>query len=74
MCKNLAWWIGTIPAATLAWQSSPGTAALVVGSTLAWTGIYALRALTEEDHLRNVDSEYDAYCQKVKYRFIPGIY
>ena len=37
------------------------------------TAVYVLRALTEEDHLRRVDGEYDAYCRKVRYRFVPGI-
>jgi protein-S-isoprenylcysteine O-methyltransferase Ste14 len=36
--------------------------------------LYALRALTEEDHLREVDGEYAAYAARVRWRFIPGIY
>jgi protein-S-isoprenylcysteine O-methyltransferase Ste14 len=74
VCKNLAWWIGTVPATIAAWELSPWSALLVIGSTASWTGIYALRALTEEDHLRTVDGEYDAYCTKVPYRFIPRVY
>ena len=74
VCKNLAWWIGTVPAVMVAWKVSAWSAFLVVGATAAWTGIYALRALTEEDHLRKVDGEYDLYCEKVRYRFIPGVY
>jgi protein-S-isoprenylcysteine O-methyltransferase Ste14 len=74
VCKNLAWWIGTIPALLIAWQQSAWTTLMIVGSMAAWTGIYALRALTEEDHLRSVNDEYDAYCRKVRYRFIPGVY
>jgi len=35
--------------------------------------LYALRAVTEEDHLRGVDDEYAAYADKVRYRFIPGV-
>lgn len=74
VCKNAAWWIGTAPAAAAAWEISSWGALLVIGSTAGWTGIYVLRALTEEDHLHKVDSEYDAYCKKVRYRFIPGVY
>jgi protein-S-isoprenylcysteine O-methyltransferase Ste14 len=38
-----------------------------------WGVIYVLRALTEERHLLKV-TEYRAYCKKVKYRFIPGLF
>ena len=41
---------------------------------MGWSTLYVLRALTEEDHLRSVDSEYAAYAEKVRYRFIPGVY
>lgn len=72
-CKNAAWWLGSIPVISSAWSESLWAALLAVAATAAWTGLYALRALTEEDHLRSVDREYDAYCQKVRYRFIPGL-
>jgi protein-S-isoprenylcysteine O-methyltransferase Ste14 len=39
----------------------------------AWGTIYFLRSVTEEQFLSR-DPEYVAYCQRVKYRFIPGIY
>jgi len=39
----------------------------------AWATIYFLRSVTEEQFLSR-DPEYVAYCQQVKYRFIPGIY
>jgi protein-S-isoprenylcysteine O-methyltransferase Ste14 len=44
-----------------------------VASVAAWSMVYILRALTEEDHLRGVDGEYAAYAAKVRYRFVPGI-
>lgn len=47
---------------------------MVLMSVFGWSVIYYLRAVTEEDHLRKVDGEYDAYCEKVRYRFIPRIY
>jgi protein-S-isoprenylcysteine O-methyltransferase Ste14 len=74
IAKNLAWWLGTIPALAAAWAISAWDTLMVAASAGAWTAVYALRALTEEDHLRKVDGEYDAYCKKVSYRFIPGIY
>ncbi|HYP67695.1 MAG TPA: isoprenylcysteine carboxylmethyltransferase family protein [Thiobacillaceae bacterium] len=73
VCKNLAWWIGLQPALWDALHSSPIAAVLIVGSMCGWSFIYALRALTEERHLRSVDDEYDRYRQRVKYRFIPGV-
>lgn len=74
LCKNLAWWLGSIPAIAVAWEHRSATDALLVAaSTVAWTGVYVLRALTEEDHLRRVDGEYDAYCRKVRFRFVPGL-
>lgn len=39
----------------------------------AWGGIYVLRALTEERHLKKF-SAYRDYCKKVKYRFFRGCF
>jgi protein-S-isoprenylcysteine O-methyltransferase Ste14 len=74
ICKNIAWWLGTLPALFVAWERSAWDAFIVVGGAAAWTAVYTLRALTEEDHLKSVDGEYAVYCQKVRYRFIPGVY
>ena len=73
ICKNMAWWIGSIPAVIAGFQTSLWNTLLILSSVGGWTMIYTLRALTEEDHLRKVDDEYDRYCEKVRYRFIPGI-
>jgi len=73
-CKNMAWWIGSTPLAITAFHQSLVAGLMTVGSVIAWTSLYALRALTEEDHLRKVDGEYAAYAAKVRYRFIPGVY
>lgn len=73
VCKNLAWWIGALPAVTVALQESTVAGLLSVASVLGWTMLYVLRALTEEDHLRKVDRAYSAYADKVRYRFIPGL-
>ena len=61
--KNLAWWLTVIPLGSL-------TAVL---SMAGWSLIYHLRTITEERHL-SLDSEYKEYKNKVKYRYIPGIY
>jgi protein-S-isoprenylcysteine O-methyltransferase Ste14 len=74
VCKNLAWWIGSLPSLSAnASTSSFWKALLILAPMLGWTLIYVLRALTEEDHLRKVDGDYDQYCQRVRYRFIPGL-
>jgi protein-S-isoprenylcysteine O-methyltransferase Ste14 len=62
--KNLAWWLENSYVLSNFWA----TVAL-----FAWNAIYILRALTEERHLKK-DPKYLAYCQKVKYRFIPGVF
>ncbi|MBK6656979.1 MAG: DUF1295 domain-containing protein [Proteobacteria bacterium] len=71
--KNIAWWIASVPAFTLAWQASAMQGLQVAGATLAWSGLYVLRALTEEDHLRSVDEHYSKYCEAVRFRFLPGL-
>ncbi len=73
VCKNLAWWIGSIPLVSLAFSQSMFSGIQAVASVVGWSMVYVLRALTEEDHLRSVDGEYAAYAARVRYRFIPGI-
>ncbi len=70
--KNVCWWIGATPlflklACTDPWRLVPA----ILG-TAAWSGIYVLRALTEERHLGS-DPEYQAYRSRVRWRFIPGL-
>jgi protein-S-isoprenylcysteine O-methyltransferase Ste14 len=72
-CKNMAWWIGALPVVGAAFRTSLTAGLISAASIVAWTSLYLLRALTEEDHLRKVDGEYAAYAAKVKYRFIPGV-
>ncbi len=74
VCKNMAWWIGSVPAVSLAFNRGFAAGMLAVASVAGWSMLYALRALTEENHLRGVDGEYAAYAAKVRYRFLPGIY
>jgi len=63
IAKNLSWWCEKISTMDNPWN------ALTLG---LWNLIYALRAWTEERHLRR-DPVYGEYCKKVKYRFIPGL-
>jgi protein-S-isoprenylcysteine O-methyltransferase Ste14 len=72
-CKNMAWWIGSIPIVSMAFERSGWDGVQAVASVVGWTMLYVLRAVTEEDHLRSVDGDYAAYAAKVRYRFIPGI-
>jgi len=74
VCKNMAWWIGSVPLVLTGFGHSAFEGIQAIASAVAWSMIYVLRALTEEDHLRGVDGEYAAYAAKVRYRFIPGIY
>lgn len=64
ICKNLFWWIVLIPVV-------PYTPLAISGMAF-WTLIYYFRAITEERHLIK-DPDYQAYCQKVKWRFVPGL-
>jgi protein-S-isoprenylcysteine O-methyltransferase Ste14 len=73
ICKNMAWWIGSVPVIMAAFDVSVFDGIKAAGSMAAWSSVYALRALTEEDHLRRVDGAYAEYAAKVRYRFIPGV-
>jgi protein-S-isoprenylcysteine O-methyltransferase Ste14 len=73
--KNLAWWLGALPMlgvmmATGSWKSIGYSLLALFG----WTTIYALRAFTEERHLLLSNNGYAEYAQKVRWRFVPGIW
>jgi protein-S-isoprenylcysteine O-methyltransferase Ste14 len=78
--KNLFWLMTLLPALLVADVSNPMSSwsnHLIyclgrVAGFGAWCTIYILRALTEERLLMQ-DPDYVAYCQKVRYRFIPGV-
>ena len=63
ICKNLIWWVTIIPVMSI-------TAFLAMS---VWSVIYFFRAVTEERHLGK-DPDYQKYCKKVKYKFIPYIW
>ncbi len=60
--KVFSWWVTIIPI------MSP----LAFFSMFSWSCIYYLRAITEERHLMQ-DPDYKKYCEKVRYKFIPGV-
>jgi protein-S-isoprenylcysteine O-methyltransferase Ste14 len=64
ICKNAAWWLEKLP--TMGDFNN-------VLPLLAWNVVYVMRGLTEERHLR-ADPAYRAYCERVRYRFVPGIW
>lgn len=79
VAKNLFWLTTAVPLWFPDWEM-PGFSwdahAIVAGQALlgvvGWGVLYFLRSITEEQFLRR-DPDYVAYCQKVRYRFIPGV-
>jgi protein-S-isoprenylcysteine O-methyltransferase Ste14 len=72
--KNFAWWIGAMPNLYLLFASGNlRQAAYAMFSLVAWTTIYALRAITEERHLLLANNGYAEYMARVRWRFIPGV-
>lgn len=62
--KNIAWWTESVLRFGSPWQF-----VYILGCNL----LYALRAYTEEQHLLQFE-DYRAYCKKVKWRFLPGVF
>jgi len=80
IAKNLFWLTTLIPAfipstadQRFTWGGHLLFCSMMVLGVLGWGTMYFLRAITEEKLLMR-DPEYVAYCRKVKYRFIPGVY
>ncbi len=72
--KNLAWWLVMFPA--ILYNASHAGWSLAITQILGLmliTWVYYMRAITEEKHLSQ-DPYYLAYCQQVKYRFIPRLF
>jgi protein-S-isoprenylcysteine O-methyltransferase Ste14 len=61
--KNLLWWCTLLPVMNFA----------IFANMIVWSVVYYLRAITEEMHLIR-DPDYQGYCKKVRYRFIPGVW
>lgn len=74
ICKNLFWWVAAMPVVLrLANAGEWAAAGFALLSLSAWTGIYTVRALTEERHLK-ADPDYRDYCERVKWRYVPGVW
>ena len=71
LCKNLAWWLGGLPFMANAIKEGITPFLLVLLSLASWSYVYLIRAVTEERHLKSVNSEYEEYMKKVPYRFVP---
>ena len=73
IAKNLFWWCGLTPWVLSA--AATDRAALFAGlmGMLGWSGIYCLRAWTEERHL-GADPAYQEYRRRTPWRFIPGVW
>jgi len=71
--KNLCWCISAIPIVLHHGLKEPRIFLAAGFGLTCWCGIYFLRAITEERHLRK-DPEYVEYCQRVKWRFVPGVW
>jgi len=80
LAKNLFWLATLLPAfvpnlasVQFSWLGYGLSCVCVIGGFVCWGTVYFLRAVTEEQFLGR-DPEYTAYCQRVKWRFIPGVY
>lgn len=75
--KNFSWWCVMFPYAIFqalsqqSWESFGLLGVHFVG-LLSLSGLYYLRAITEERHLSK-DPEYQDYMKRVPFRFIPGV-
>ncbi len=80
LAKNLFWLMTLVPLfipnihhPQFTWAKYCVLCLMLLWGMLGWGTIYFLRAITEERFLGK-DPDYVAYCRKVKYRFIPGVY
>ncbi len=78
--KNIYWLLTFIPglipntaAPLFSWSGYAIYCIMTVFGFVGWGALYFFRGITEERLLMR-DPEYVAYCKKVKYHFIPGIY
>jgi protein-S-isoprenylcysteine O-methyltransferase Ste14 len=80
LAQNLYWFITLVPwiipnprSVYFSWSSYSLGCLCLVGGFIAWATLYFLRAVSEEQFLSR-DPDYVAYCKRVRYRFIPGLY
>ena len=67
--KLMGWWLAYVPFIIV---GSPGLLRQAL-FLLAFNFVYVLRALTEERHLLR-EQHYRQYCERVRWRFIPGVW
>lgn len=71
--KNFSWWCVMMPYVVYESFFQNHTAMFMqITALMGMTLLYYFRARTEERHLSQ-DPDYIAYCEKVPYRFIPGV-
>ena len=80
LAKNMFWLMTLLPVfipntsdPRFTWSGFLLFCATTIFGFIGWGTLYFFRAITEEKFLMR-DPDYVAYCQKVKYRFIPGVY
>jgi protein-S-isoprenylcysteine O-methyltransferase Ste14 len=80
LAKNMFWLMTLLPTLIpdtsnlqFTWSRYLLFFTMTVWGFVGWGTLYFLRAITEEKFLMR-DPDYVAYCRKVKYRFIPGVY
>lgn len=73
VAKNLFWCLSAFPLVLHRGMQEPRVFLAAAFGLTCWCGLYVLRAITEERHLRR-DPEYVAYCQSVRWRFVPGVW
>ena len=79
ICKNIFWFCTTIQLLFVDFHSPDFNlksyllrSGLIILAFLFWALIYYFRAVTEERHLMQ-DPDYQEYCKKVHWRFIPYV-
>jgi protein-S-isoprenylcysteine O-methyltransferase Ste14 len=73
--KNFVWWLGALPTVLMLFAAGSWRAlAYSLFALFGWTAIYALRAITEERHLLMSNNGYAQYAQRVRWRFVPGVW
>ena len=71
--KNFSWWCVMMPYVIYEAVSQNSAMVLIqILGLVTMSGLYYVRAITEERHL-SIDPEYRDYCKQVPFRFIPKI-
>ena len=71
--KNIMAWIVALPALLQNFSQSIVDGLWILTCLIVWTGIYIVRAFTEERHLLMLDNGYAEYMSRVRTRFVPKL-